>query len=422
MFDLAAKLTWNGGDDVYEAGKKNVAVLYEYWLFFKLMECVSEVFNVPAAEKKCLISKDEDGINLELRQGHTKMIHGTTTAGNRRLNVSLYYNRTFSHTDDIYSSGSWTMNMRPDYTLSIWPGEMSEAEAERKDAIVHIHFDAKYRLNRIIIEDKEIDLDAEEKELQEEKENREKDIYKRGDLLKMHAYKDAIRRTGGAYVLYPGTEKKIRKGFHEIIPGLGAFCIAPGREDEQLPALRRFLQDIVTHFMDRTSQREKVAVAEHEIYSSEPDPFYEMFPEPYGNSVFADAVAVLVGCYKSKEHLQWILEKGKYNIRFGGEREGAIELKESYLKARYLLLYNPDDFSDLRIMKIIKDNPTIINEKAMAEMGYPDPTPNQMYMVYDVSVDAVEPELYNRPWTIEPFVKDKNGAPIIVTYTNLFPE
>ena len=41
IFDLAAKLTWNGGDDVYEAGKKNVAVLYEYWLFFKLMECVT---------------------------------------------------------------------------------------------------------------------------------------------------------------------------------------------------------------------------------------------------------------------------------------------------------------------------------------------------------------------------------------------
>ena len=422
MFDLAAKLTWNGGDDVYEAGKKNVAVLYEYWLFFKLMECVSEVFNVPAAEKKCLISKDADGINLELRQGHTKMIHGMTTAGNRRLNISLYYNRTFSYTNDIYSSGSWTMNMRPDYTLSIWPGEFSEAEAEREDAIVHIHFDAKYRLDRIIIEDKEIDLEAEEKELQEEKENREIDIYKRGDLLKMHAYKDAIRRTGGAYVLYPGTEKKIRKGFHEIIPGLGAFCIAPGHEDEQIPALKRFLRDVFIHFMDRNSQREKVAIAEHDIYSSEPEPFYEMFPEPYGNSVFADTVAVLVGCYKSKEHLQWILEKGKYNIRFGGEREGAIELKESYLKARYLLLYNPDDFSDLRIMKIIKDNPTIINEKAMAEMGYPDPTPNQMYMVYDVSVDAVEPELYNRPWTIEPFVKDKNGAPIIVTYTNLFPE
>lgn len=420
MFDLAAKLTWNGGDDVYEAGKKNVAVLYEYWLFFKLMECVSEVFNVPAVEKQCLISNDADGINLEIRQGHTKMIHGQTMAGNRRLNISLYYNRTFSHTDDIYSSGSWTMNMRPDYTLSIWPGEMTEAEAEREDAIVHIHFDAKYRLNKIIIEDKEIDLEAREKELQCEKEDREIDIYKRGDLLKMHAYKDAIRRTGGAYVLYPGTEKKIRKGFHEIIPGLGAFCIAPGREDEQLPALRRFLQDIVTHFMDRTSQREKVAVAEHEIYSSEPDPFYEMFPEPYGNPVFADAVTVLVGCYKSEEHLQWILDNGKYNIRCGGAREGAVELTDSLINAQYLLLYDLTDLSVKHIMKMTKKHPVVLSDKMLEEMGYPASAPGQMYMLYDVSEEMVEPELIDRPWYIDPIVEGKNGAPQTVIYTNLF--
>lgn len=420
IFDLAAKLTWNGGDDVYEAGKKNVAVLYEYWLFFKLMECVSEVFNVPAVEKQCLISNDADGINLEIRQGHIKMIHGSTMAGNRRLNISLYYNRTFSHTDDIYSSGSWTMNMRPDYTLSIWPGEMTEADAEREDAIVHIHFDAKYRLNKIIIEDKEVDLEARDKELQDEKENREIDIYKRGDLLKMHAYKDAIRRTGGAYVLYPGTEKKIRKGFHEIIPGLGAFCIAPGHEDEQVPALKRFLREIVAHFMDRTSQREKVAVAEHEIYSTPPDPFYEMFPEPYGNPVFADAVTVLVGCFKSEEHLQWIMEHKKYNIRCGGEREGAVELDDAYINVKYLLLYDLQDLSVKRIMKMTKQHPVVVSDSMLANMNYPDPTPGQLYMMYDVSEEAVEPELIGRPWYIEPFVKEMNGAPQTVTYTNLF--
>lgn len=420
MFDLAAKITWNGGDDVYEAGKKNVAVLYEYWLFFKLMECVSEVFDVPAVEKKCLISQDADGINLELRQGHTKMIHGTTTAGNRRLNINLYYNRTFSHTDDIYSSGSWTMNMRPDYTLSIWPGELSEAEAEREDAIVHIHFDAKYRLNKIIIEDMAIDLESSEKELQNEKEDREIDIYKRGDLLKMHAYKDAIRRTGGAYVLYPGTEKKIRKGFHEIIPGLGAFCIAPGHEDEQIPALKRFLREIVDHFMDRTSQREKVAVAEHEIHSTPPNPFYEMFPEPYGNSVFPDSVRVLLGCYKNQEHLEWILKTGKYNIRCGGNRDGAVELEDTFINVKYLLLYDMADYSVKYILKMTKAHPVVITDTMLAAMDYPEPTPGQLYMLYDVSKEAVEPELLDRPWFIESFVKGKNGAPQTVLYTNLF--
>jgi len=34
MFDLAAKLFWQGGEDVYSGDKKDVAVLYEYWLIF----------------------------------------------------------------------------------------------------------------------------------------------------------------------------------------------------------------------------------------------------------------------------------------------------------------------------------------------------------------------------------------------------
>ena len=58
-------------------------------------------------------------------------------------------------------------------------------------------------------------------------EEEERGMYRRADLLKMHAYKDAIRRTGGAYVLYPGTEDRVVSGFHEIIPGLGAFAISP---------------------------------------------------------------------------------------------------------------------------------------------------------------------------------------------------
>jgi predicted component of viral defense system (DUF524 family) len=32
MFDLAAKLIWKGGDDIYSGGKKDIATLYEYWL------------------------------------------------------------------------------------------------------------------------------------------------------------------------------------------------------------------------------------------------------------------------------------------------------------------------------------------------------------------------------------------------------
>jgi predicted component of viral defense system (DUF524 family) len=45
-FDLAAKLIWKGGDNVYDAGKKDIATLYEYWLFFALLDLLKEVFEI----------------------------------------------------------------------------------------------------------------------------------------------------------------------------------------------------------------------------------------------------------------------------------------------------------------------------------------------------------------------------------------
>lgn len=132
-------------------------------------------------------------------------------------------------------------------------------QAEREDLIVHIHFDAKYRVNKI---DMGYDESMSEEQLSDalltEKKEQEEGIYKRADLLKMHAYKDAIRRTSGAYILYPGTVKRQLKGFHEIIPGLGAFCMTPSASDEEMMELQVFLLKIVEHLLDRTSQRERI--------------------------------------------------------------------------------------------------------------------------------------------------------------------
>ena len=150
--------------------------------------------------------------------------------------------------------------MRPDYTLSIWPGEISMDQAEREDLIVHIHFDAKYRVNKVDLGlDDSTNEEQMSKALLNEKNEQEEGIYKRADLLKMHAYKDAIRRTSGAYILYPGTVQRRLKGFHEIIPGLGAFCLTPSNCDEELITLQVFLLKIVEHMLDRTSQRERIS-------------------------------------------------------------------------------------------------------------------------------------------------------------------
>ena len=75
--------------------------------------------------------------------------------------------------------------------------------------------------------------------------------YKRGDLLKMHTYNDAIRRTIGSYILYPGkgdsedTRGVSYKLYDEILPGVGAFAIRPSIDEAGENELRNFITELL---------------------------------------------------------------------------------------------------------------------------------------------------------------------------------
>src|SRR5699024_10484719 len=152
------------------------------------------------------------------------------------------------------------------YTLSFWPYEISEGIAEKEELIVHIHFDAKYKIANFtsLLDQKS------ETELDEEKKENQKGIYNNADLMKMHAYKDAIRRTGDDYVLYPADISIERKGFHEIIPGLGAFPVRPSKTEDGITELKSFILEVVNHFLNRASQREKIAYRTYDIFKEPP--------------------------------------------------------------------------------------------------------------------------------------------------------
>jgi len=264
MFDLAAKLIWKGGEDVYGAGKKDIATLYEYWLFFKLLDLFQDLFKIDPKDISELIEKSKDDLNLKIKQGKFTALKGSFETNTRKLNIQFNYNRSFSGKKNYPDSGSWTTTLRPDYTLSFWPFGISEKEAEKQELIVHVHFDAKYKitpLTNFINQNSAKDLD-------EEKTENKKGIYKNADLLKMHAYKDAIRRTGGAYILYPGDKLIKQKGFHEIIPGLGAFPIRPSKNDSGIGELKSFILELISHFENQDSQREKLARKTFEIFNS----------------------------------------------------------------------------------------------------------------------------------------------------------
>jgi predicted component of viral defense system (DUF524 family) len=403
MSKLAAQITWKGGDNVYQAGKRNVAALYEYWVFFKLLDIVKETFHLELTEndEKKLVKPDNDHINLELKQGRRIMIGGQFREASRTLNVRLYYNRTFSTSDQLDKSGSWTTAMRPDYTLSIWPGNITgkdaEEKAEEQDIIVHIHFDAKYKLNRILLnekepdethtfEDEDADLSEEDVMMNQEKREEEKGIYKRVDLLKMHAYKDAIRRTSGAYILYPGTENKKLKGFHEILPGLGAFCLSPNNIEKDSKEIVHFLHDILEHMLNRASQRERLSYHTYEIHKNEPSVVCESIPEPYGSdrNLIPEETFVLLGSFRDENHLKWILSNKIYNTRTD-TGNGSVRLKQEISSAKYLLLHKDDN----QIMLRLGDKgPRVMSKERLsaidANSSYKPSLP--YYVVFDISM------------------------------------
>lgn len=417
MFDLAAKMVWYGGDDVYSGNKRDVAVLYEYWLFFKLLDIIKEVFKIESLATEKLIEQTNDGLGLKLKQGKFLPVEGIYTTDTRKLRVEFSYNKTFSGDNKYPDGGSWTRNLRPDYTLSVWPFGIEQEQAEQEELIVHIHFDAKYKIENLQ------SLLGKEDNLDEEKEEQKKGTYKRADILKMHTYRDAIRRTAGAYVLYPGAVSNNKHGFHEILPGLGAFAIRPSKSNNGTEELKKFLNEVVTHFMNRASQRERISFKTYETYKNkDSDEVKESLPEAYGEnrSFSLTDTYVIVGYYKSEAHLNWILKNMLYNARTGPSR-GSLRLHPSISGAKYLLLHGEGELHTSRLFKLKSEGPRIFSNEEMIEMDYPNPSQN-FYLMFDLAQEAEE-EFKKHTWdisTLESYKKGRGSVlPFAVTLSDL---
>ncbi len=390
-FDMAARLVWHGGDDVYGAGQRDVATLYEYWVFFKLLDIVTRVFKLEKPAVQTLIEETADGFGLKLKTGEHLAFAGIFLGSARPLSVRFSYNRSFVQNREPSQSGSWTERMRPDYTLSLWPSDFDEREAEAQELMVHVHFDAKYRIDNIeqIFGKDDADLDdaGRERDLNSEKQEQREGRYKRADLLKMHAYHDAIRRTHGAYVLYPGDKTKQWEGYREILPGIGAFPIKPGNGDQ---AVEQFIREIVAHTCDRATARERQSY--HTYRVQEAPPAYRVmdaFPERVTGSLSRHLppaeTFVLVGWNKSDEHLKWILREKLYNFRMD-TRAGSLRLEPEITAAQYLLLHGEGARAESGLLRITSKGPRVLSKDALKRKDYPGEPSGDFYLVFDIDL------------------------------------
>lgn len=261
MLDLAMQLDWEGEKKVYEGQARNVALLYEYWLVFKLIEILKNL----GAEFDLDLEKDTDvnhmlsvknGLLVSIKEGETSLI--SALLKDRNMKIKFYYNKTFSKKDfdGTNYQGSYSRPFRPDYTLSIFPSIYNEKQAIEAGEVSFIHFDAKYRVSDITaLFGKE---NQNNEDFEDEKKNETMNTYNRGDLLKMHTYNDAIRKTIGSYVLYPGTSQEGKKFniYDELLPGVGAFAIRPGdKERTGEKQIEKFISDVIV-FKSYASSRQ----------------------------------------------------------------------------------------------------------------------------------------------------------------------
>ena len=189
---------------------KDIAELYELWSFFRVLEAVEAVLGPPAVATRP--ARNDFTVHLpydlEVRWSN---------------GVSLSYNRRFRRSAGAARLRSFSVPLRPD--IALWVPE--EGASSARQGTFHL-FDAKFRVRRVAdagIEDGVAAANGNVGEgpsadvgearvapgsegespasaVVEERERRGDFI--RGDLYKMHTYRDAIRAARSVWILYPG--------------------------------------------------------------------------------------------------------------------------------------------------------------------------------------------------------------------------
>ncbi len=363
--------------DVFAASQRNIATLYEFWCFLAVVNSLGRVCGEDRTARAFTVA--DDGTSMIMRSGRTSKLSWSIRRGGRPLLVEVFFNRTFARRDD--RRGSWSEAMRPDCSVRIRPEGSTPSRVSAQELEVWLHFDAKYRVDNLLAQ---LTPATDSDELLEE--STTSGGAKRDDLLKMHAYRDAISRTAGAYVLYPGSEiKDIKRhpGFKEVLPGLGAFPLRPCSDGlpSSSEALDQFLSDVLTHVASQVTRDERHRFWTATVNRSGEPTLTSSLTTDFLGEPPADT-DVLLGFVRNVEHRRWIERMRQYNIR-AGDRAGAVEIGGRELGAKLLLLYENRNgaLHVARAAKVARWRPATADD--LLATGYPNPR-GDIYFVADL--------------------------------------
>lgn len=224
-FTMKSKVSLGELDRSFVAGQKDTPMLYQYWVFIMLFKFLSKKY-----DDKYLASDwifyDKKGLTFTLIEGRKSfarfMIDDDTQ-------INLLYNKTYDQKHIISDGRSYSHELKPDISIELF---------KNNDLVAIMHLDAKYRLpiNGSDLPD---------------------------DINKMHAYKDGILGTVGAFAICLADKPIIyheeEKGWEKdgVYPAVGAcpLNLKPDTVDDELGYIFGLVDEFTKIDVDNCANR-----------------------------------------------------------------------------------------------------------------------------------------------------------------------
>lgn len=125
---------------------------------------------------------------------------------------------------------------------------------------------------------------------------------------------------------------------------------------------------------------------------------------------------VLIGCYRDKKHLEWILSHKIYNIRLGKRKGSSENHPDCFRTAKRLYLYNPNMLEVVSVFNIMECKER--SRAEMKELGYPRKSPGKKYMTFKITPveDNDENQALNVVEILYGLPNHTKGAPVFIEH------
>ncbi len=197
-------------------GIKDVALLYELWVFYRTVRAVESVVG-RRPDRTDALNSDELQVNAR---------RGLRVAWGR--DIEVIYNLSFSRSSSVGHQRSTSLTLRPDVVVVVHRGSSTD---------VHV-LDAKLKLapraaRESVADDSDPRDDEDEGESDSPTDASRGGTFIAADVVKMHAYRDALPSVRSAFVVYPGGEgaRFPADDADAGASGVGAVPLVPGGDD-----------------------------------------------------------------------------------------------------------------------------------------------------------------------------------------------